>query len=102
VGRDFSLYRMAGRTWQLGWWRSIAVLSVRQNAAAQAPAAPTGRASLAAPITSKDTESAQIEELRQLAGLKDKGILTEEEFVAKKTQVAGDLIRSTRYLDPRC
>ena len=34
-------------------------------------------------------ESAQIEELKQLAALKDQGILTEEEFSAKKAQILG-------------
>jgi len=34
-------------------------------------------------------ESAQIQELRQLAALKDQGILTEEEFSAKKAQILG-------------
>jgi hypothetical protein len=33
--------------------------------------------------------SAQIEELKQLADLKDQGILTEEEFAAKKAQILG-------------
>ena len=35
------------------------------------------------------TESAKIEELKQLAALKDQGILTEEEFSAKKAQILG-------------
>jgi hypothetical protein len=34
-------------------------------------------------------ESAQIEELKQLAALRDQGILTEEEFSAKKAQILG-------------
>jgi hypothetical protein len=34
-------------------------------------------------------ESPQIQELRQLAALKDQGILTEEEFSAKKAQILG-------------
>ena len=31
----------------------------------------------------------QIEQLKQLAALKDQGILTEEEFAAKKAQILG-------------
>jgi hypothetical protein len=34
-------------------------------------------------------DSAQIEELKQLAELKDQGILTDEEFAAKKAQILG-------------
>jgi hypothetical protein len=33
--------------------------------------------------------SAQIEQVKQLADLKDQGILTEEEFAAKKSQILG-------------
>jgi Short C-terminal domain len=46
------------------------------------PAAPEAAAPEAA-------ESAQIEELKQLAALRDQGILTEEEFSAKKAQILG-------------
>jgi hypothetical protein len=50
--------------------------------AADEPAAPEAAAPEAA-------ESSQIEELKQLAALKDQGILTEEEFSAKKAQILG-------------
>ena len=33
--------------------------------------------------------NAQIEQVKQLAALKDQGILTEEEFAAKKAQILG-------------
>ena len=46
------------------------------------PAAPEAAAPEAA-------ESPQIEELKQLAALRDQGILTEEEFSAKKAQILG-------------
>ena len=49
---------------------------------ADEPAAPEAAAPEAA-------ESAQIQELRQLAALKDQGIFTEEEFSAKKAQILG-------------
>ena len=61
----------------------------RSAAAAQAPAAPPAAAPVAAPTAPAAAESAQIEELRQLAALKDQGILTEQEFAAKKAQVLG-------------
>ena len=51
-------------------------------APADEPAAPEAAAPEAA-------ESSQIEELKQLAALKDQGILTEEEFSAKKAQILG-------------
>jgi hypothetical protein len=60
----------------------------RSAEAAQAQAAPPADAPVdetAAP----EAESPQIRELRQLAALKDQGILTEEEFSAKKAQILG-------------
>jgi hypothetical protein len=45
---------------------------------AAAPAAP-------APATEQST----IEQLKELAGLKDQGILTEEEFAAQKAKILG-------------
>lgn len=44
----------------------------------QAPAAPAG-----------DTRDQQIAQLKELASLKDQGILTEEEFAAQKAQILG-------------
>jgi hypothetical protein len=59
-----------------------------QDEAAQAEAAPPAEAPVdEAPPEA--AESAQIQELRQLAALKDQGILTEEEFSAKKAQILG-------------
>jgi hypothetical protein len=59
-----------------------------QDEAAQAEAAPPADAPVdEAPPEA--AESAQIQELRQLAALKDQGILTEEEFAAKKAQILG-------------
>jgi|HubBroStandDraft_6_1064221.scaffolds.fasta_scaffold434511_2 hypothetical protein len=64
-----------------------------QAEAAQAEAAPPDAAPVdAAPADEappEAAESAQIQELRQLAALKDQGILTEEEFTAKKAQILG-------------
>jgi hypothetical protein len=51
------------------------------------PAAPEAAASEAA--APESVESAQIEQLKQFAALKDQGILTEEEFSAKKAQILG-------------
>jgi len=51
-------------------------------APADEPAAPEAAAPEAA-------ESAQVEQIKQLAALKDQGILTEEEFAASKAKILG-------------
>ena len=65
----------------------------RSAAAAQAQDAPPAPAPAPAPAAEpaapQAAESAQIEQLKQLAALKDQGILTEEEFSAKKAQILG-------------
>ncbi len=63
-------------------------------AAAQAQAAPPAAApayepAAPEPAAPQAAESAKIEELKQLGALKDQGILTEEEFAAKKAQILG-------------
>jgi hypothetical protein len=52
-----------------------------------APSAPTQTAAPAAPTPA--AEPSYVEELRQLAGLKEAGIITDEEFEAKKRQLLG-------------
>jgi len=67
----------------------------RSAAAAQdaqyAPPAPAPADEPAAPEAAAPEAdvSAQIEQVKQLAALKDQGILTEEEFSAKKAQILG-------------
>jgi hypothetical protein len=61
----------------------------KSAAAAQAQAAPPAAAPADEPAAPEAAESSQIEELKQLAALKDQGILTEEEFSAKKAQILG-------------
>src|SRR5207302_10648392 len=51
-----------------------------------APAAPAPADEPAAP---EAAESPEIQQLKQFAALKDQGILTEEEFSAKKAQILG-------------
>ena len=63
-------------------------------AAAQAQAAPPAPAPVYEPAAPEAAapeppESSQIEQLKQFAALKDQGILTEEEFAAKKAQILG-------------
>ena len=52
----------------------------------QAPPAPAPADEPAAP---EAAESGQIEQIKQLAALKDQGILTEEEFAASKAKILG-------------
>ena len=61
----------------------------RSAEAAQAEAAPPAAVPADEPAAPEAAESPQIEELKQLAALKDQGILTEEEFSAKKAQILG-------------
>lgn len=58
----------------------------KKGAAAQAQAAP---AAPAQPAPAADTGQDQINQLRQLGELRDQGVLTEEEFAAKKKQILG-------------
>ena len=66
----------------------------KSAAAAQAQAAPPAPAPADEPAAPEAAapeaaEGAQIEQIKQLAALKDQGILTEEEFTAKKAQILG-------------
>ena len=67
----------------------------RSAAAAQPQAAPPAPAPAAAEPAAPEAaapeaaESSEIEQLKQFAALKDQGILTEEEFAAKKAQILG-------------
>jgi Short C-terminal domain len=67
----------------------------RSAAAAQAEAAQAQAARPPAPAPVDEsaapeaTESTEIEQLKQFAALRDQGILTEEEFAAKKAQILG-------------
>ncbi len=56
-----------------------------QQEAAQAP--PPPEAGAAAPPPSAGPSPDDIEQLKQLAALKDQGILTEEEFAAQKAKI---------------
>jgi Short C-terminal domain len=58
-----------------------------QQQAAQAP--PPPEAAAPAPPPSAGPTPDDIEQLKQLAALKDQGILTEEEFAAQKAKILG-------------
>ncbi|MGH3161108.1 MAG: SHOCT domain-containing protein [Streptosporangiaceae bacterium] len=63
----------------------------RSAADAQDQAAPPAPAPAPVnePAAPEAAESSEIEQLKQFAALKDQGILTEEEFAAKKAQILG-------------
>ena len=64
--------------------------SAQRNAAAAQPQAGPAPAPEPAPAAPPpQSAEAQIEELKQLAALKDEGILSEDEFAAKKAQILG-------------
>ena len=85
--------RMATTAVVAGTAAHMGAKSAQRSAAAdqdqdqdQAPPAPAPADEPAAP---EAAESAQVEELKQLAALKDQGILTEEEFAASKAKILG-------------
>ena len=87
--------RMATTAVVAGTAASMGARSAQRNAAAaqaqDAPPADAPADEYAAPEAAapEAAESSQIEELKQLAALKDQGVLTEEEFAAKKAQILG-------------
>jgi len=89
--------RMATTAVVAGTAANMGAKSAQRNAAAaQAQAAPEPAGEPAAPeapapeaAAPQAIDSEQIELLKQLADLKDQGILTEEEFAAKKAQILG-------------
>lgn len=82
--------RMATTAVVAGTAAHMGAKSAQRSAAdAEAQAAPPAAGPADEPAAPEAAESPQIEELRQLAALKDQGILTEEEFAAKKAQILG-------------
>jgi len=85
--------RMATTAVVAGTAASMGARSAQRSAAAdQAQADPPALAPEAAAPEAAAPEadvSVQIEQVKQLAALKDQGILTEEEFSAKKAQILG-------------
>ena len=90
--------RMATTAVVAGTAAHMGAKSAQRSAAAdqdqfqdQAPPAPAPADEPAAPEAAapEAAESPEIEQLKQYAALKDQGILTEEEFAAKKAQILG-------------
>jgi Short C-terminal domain len=85
--------RMATTAVVAGTAAHMGARSAQRSAAADqdqdqdlAPAAPAPADEPAAP---EAADSPQIEQIKQLAALKDQGILTEEEFAASKAKILG-------------
>ena len=90
------LARMATTAVVAGTAVHMGAKSAQRSAAAdqeqdQAPPAPSPTDETAAPEAAapETAESAQVEQIKQLAALKDQGILTEEEFTASKAKILG-------------
>ncbi len=84
--------RMATTAVVAGTAAHMGAKSAQRGAAADQPqAAPAPAPEAAAPEAAapEAAESPEIEQLKQYAALKDQGILTEEEFSAKKAQILG-------------
>jgi hypothetical protein len=82
--------RMATTAVVAGTAAHMGAKSAQRNAAATAPApAPQAAPEAAPPATPPVAEQDPIEEIKKLSALKDQGILTEEEFAAKKAQILG-------------
>jgi len=84
VGRIATTAVVAGTAAKMG-----AKSAQRSAAAAQSQAAPPAPDPAQEPAAPEAAESTQIEQIKQFAALKDQGILTEEEFAAKKAQILG-------------
>ena len=75
-----SVHNKVSRRQQAQW--------AQQTAAAPAAAAPAPATEAAAPAAANDM-SAMLEQLKQLGELRDAGILTADEFEAKKAAILG-------------
>ena len=98
--RRWPIARVATTAVVAGTAASMGARSAQRSAAADQaqadPAAPAPEAEPAAPDAAAPDAAApeadvdtQLEQVKQLAALKDQGILTEEEFSAKKAQILG-------------
>ena len=81
--------RMATTAVVAGTAAHMGAKSAQRNAPAAQPQAAPPPPPAAAPAEPTVAESPQIEELKQLASLRDQGVLTDEEFAAKKAQILG-------------
>jgi len=91
--RRSPIARVATTAVVAGTAASMGARSAQRSAAAaqgqEAPPAPADEAAAPEAAAPEADVNTQIEQVKQLAALKDQGILTEEEFAAKKAQILG-------------
>jgi hypothetical protein len=80
---------VAGTAANMGAKSAQRSAAAAQDQAAPPEAAPAYEAAAPEAAAPEDDLNAQLEQVKQLAALKDQGILTEEEFSAKKAQILG-------------
>jgi Short C-terminal domain len=80
---------VAGTAAHMGAKSAQRSAAAAQDQAAPPDAAPAYEAAAPEAAAPQDDLNAQLEQVKQLAALKDQGILTEEEFSAKKAQILG-------------
>ena len=91
--RRSPIARVATTAVVAGTAASMGARSAQRSAAAaqgqEAPPAPADEAAAPEAAAPEADVNTQVEQVKQLAALKDQGILTEEEFAAKKAQILG-------------
>ncbi|MGO8894360.1 MAG: SHOCT domain-containing protein [Streptosporangiaceae bacterium] len=80
---------VAGTAAHMGAKSAQRSAAAAQPQAAPPEAAPADESAPPEAAAPEAAESSDIEQLKQFAALKDQGILTEEEFAAKKAQILG-------------
>jgi len=80
---------VAGTAANMGAKSAQRSAAAAQPQAAPPEAAPADESAAPEAAAPEAAESSDIEQLKQFAALKDQGILTEEEFAAKKAQILG-------------
>ena len=80
---------VAGTAASMGARSAQRSAAAAQDEAAPPDAAPADEAAAPEAAAPEADVDAQLEQVKQLAALKDQGILTEEEFAAKKAQILG-------------
>ena len=80
---------VAGTAAHMGAKSAQRSAAAAQPQAAPPEAAPADESAAPEAAAPEAAESSDIEQLKQFAALKDQGILTEEEFAAKKAEILG-------------
>ena len=89
VARIATTAVVAGSAAHMGARSAQRSAAAAQDEAGPPDAAPEYEAAAPEAAEPEAAESSDIEQLKQFAALRDQGILTEEEFAAKKAQILG-------------